>query len=89
MVFGGGGEIGGSTGCNRYFGSYRRSGSALAFGPATATRMACPHPAGTVEAAFLRALEATERFDREDGRLVLLDRRGTRVLVLERMPGAG
>ncbi len=57
------GRFSGSTGCNRILGGYRMDSADLRFTPVAGTRMACPDAeAQQVEASFLKALEATTRF---------------------------
>ena len=57
----------GSSGCNRFTGSYSQDRENVSFGPAAATRMMCAAPEGIMEqeARFLKALEtaATARFE--------------------------
>lgn len=53
----------GSGGCNRVFGGFRVNGADLRFTAVASTRRACADAeAQGVEASFLRALEATTRF---------------------------
>lgn len=62
LVLDGSGRIGGSGGCNRFFGEYRRGGGdALAITGVGSTRMACMEPAGVMEreSAYFQALERT------------------------------
>jgi heat shock protein HslJ len=65
----------GSTGCNRFVGSYTMSDSSLHFGSIATTRMACP---GRMEQerAFELALEASRHWRIADGQLELLDEQG-------------
>jgi heat shock protein HslJ len=65
------GRISGRSGCNRYAGEVRVVGDTLEIGPLASTRMACPPPQMAVETAFLQALEAAERFARDNMALVL------------------
>jgi heat shock protein HslJ len=67
------GQIVGSNGCNRYFASVE-AGEApgdLTVGPIGATRMACAEPASTVEARYMRQLQAATKFGFLLGRLAL------------------
>ena len=61
----------GYAGCNRFFGSYTLTGSALKFGPLGMTRMAC---SGTeaLETGYVKALEATTGQRVEKDKLTLL-----------------
>ena len=60
----------GFGGCNRFFGSYQVGGASLRFGAMGATRMACPEGMDQ-EQAFLRALEATTRYEVYGSKLLL------------------
>jgi putative lipoprotein len=51
-----------SAGCNRFGGTARIDGEGIAFGPAAATRMACPPPLDAAEAALATALATTARW---------------------------
>ena len=86
------GRVGGSGGCNRYFGTPTagETPGSLTFGPIGATRMACPEPAMSIETRFLSALETTTRIGLADGRLELGYARGdaSATLVFERTTGA-
>ena len=79
LLFGDDGQVGGHSGCNRFFGPFRDSGDALAIGPLASTRMACPPPLMALETAFLAALEATDGYRLEAGRLSLTGDGGTLV----------
>jgi heat shock protein HslJ len=72
----------GSTGCNRFTGSFRQEGGGLSFPhPLALTRMACPPPADTLERSFLAALEATAAHQIAGETLELRDAEG-RVRIL-------
>jgi heat shock protein HslJ len=62
-------KVQGSAGCNRMTGTYRLDGQKLKFGPLATTRMACP--AMQTETAFLKALEATTRYEVSGSSLTL------------------
>ena len=62
-------KIQGSAGCNRMSGTYQLDGEKLKFGPLATTRMACP--AMQTETAFLKALEATTRYEVKGSSLTL------------------
>ena len=69
----GDGTLGGSSGCNTYSGPYAITGTDIAVGPLATTRMACPSPAGDIEATFLGALDAAGQWSIDDaGHLVLI-----------------
>jgi putative lipoprotein len=69
-----------SAGCNRFAGTARIEGPTLAFGPAAATRMACPPPLDAAEAALATALATTARWRIDGASLQLLDAAGTTLL---------
>ena len=62
-------KVQGSAGCNRMTGTYKLDGEKLKFGPLATTRMACP--AMQTETAFLKALEATTRYEVSGSSLTL------------------
>jgi heat shock protein HslJ len=62
-------KVQGSAGCNRMTGTYQLEGQKLKFGPLATTRMACP--AMQTETAFLKALEATTRYEISGSSLTL------------------
>jgi heat shock protein HslJ len=68
-------RVSGSTGCNRFAGSYTRRGSSLTLGSLATTRMACPDGMEQ-ERAFEQALQAVQGWRRVDGILEMLDDQG-------------
>ena len=67
-------RISGSTGCNRFMGTYTPGeGYGLTLEPNGMTMMACPDPAMQQETAFLAALKATKSYRIEGATLELLD----------------
>lgn len=85
--FGGDLTVSGSTGCNRFTGSYTTSGSTLAVGPVAMTMMACTE-VGVMEqeTAFSQALSAASSFRGDSEQLELLDKSGEVLLVLTPAP---
>ena len=65
-----------TVGCNQMIGSFSLDGDALEFGPAAATRMACPPPLDAAEAALGAALDATRSHDSDGRALRLFDAEG-------------
>lgn len=65
------GQVGGSTGCNSFGGSYETAGSSLKLGEISSTLKGCPPPTGNVERAFMEQLEVASEWRIEDGELVL------------------
>jgi putative lipoprotein len=80
LVFAEDGTVSGSTGCNRFSGTYVADGSSLTFSPLAATTMACDEPASSQELAVLTGLEATASYTIEGSTLALLDGSGSLVL---------
>ena len=76
------GEVAGSAGCNRYFGSYEVDGDKLSIGPLASTLMYC-HPDGVTdqEMAYLAALGSAASYMVEGDRLEIADSAGQTVLV--------
>ena len=79
-------RVGGSAGCNRYFGGLLEGpeGGAFRLGPVGATRMMCPPPEMELERRFLEQLGATRRWERTGERLELSGE--TASLVFEARP---
>jgi putative lipoprotein len=69
-----------SAGCNRFGGTARIAGDTLAFGPARATRMACPPPLDAAEAALTAAFADTVRWEIDGRALRLRDAAGAILL---------
>jgi membrane-bound inhibitor of C-type lysozyme len=75
--------IGGTGGCNRFFGSVVVAGDTIAFGGIGSTRMFCNAPGVmAVESAFFAALESAVRFEAAGNELTLFDAAGVPVVVL-------
>jgi heat shock protein HslJ len=76
LTFAPDGRLAGSTGCNRFTGTWSQEANRLTLTPGATTLMACSDESGRQETAVLAALDATDRY-RSDGRtLVLLDPAG-------------
>ena len=73
VQFGTNGRTHGFSGCNRFMGHYSTNGRRIKIGPLASTRMACEETAMQTETRFLKMLEATTEFEREQVRLVLRD----------------
>ncbi|EKE76443.1 META domain-containing protein [Oceanibaculum indicum] len=65
-----------NAGCNQIAGGYRLEGDTLRFGDGLATRMACPEPAMSREAALTNVLKETATWRIDGDRLSLLDEAG-------------
>ncbi|MEP0546962.1 MAG: META domain-containing protein [Rhodothermales bacterium] len=86
LTFDSDGRVFGTTGCNRYFGTYELAPSgALALSNVGSTRMACPPAEMTQETRFLDALNGAERVVVEGDRLMLTASGGPQ-LTFQSMP---
>jgi heat shock protein HslJ len=59
-TFQGGQFTGVTAGCNTASGPYTQDGTSIAIGPISSTKLACPEPMATVEAAYLAALAVVD-----------------------------
>ena len=84
------GGIGGSSGCNSYFGTYTAEGSSLRIEGIGMTEMACLDPAGVMdqEQAYLQALSEVTGYRLGEGQLEMLDSTGAALLVYARQAAA-
>jgi heat shock protein HslJ len=75
-------QVSGSGSCNHFGGSYQVKNDRLTFGALAATLMACAETeVMEQESAYFAALQATARFEMEEGKLSLMDEGGKVVLV--------
>jgi heat shock protein HslJ len=74
------GTVSGSTGCNRYTGTYTVDGDALEIGKLASTNMACLPPADQAEREFLAAIDRVAGWRVEGGELALDDGDGNELL---------
>lgn len=65
------GTVSGNAGCNNYNGSYELDGNNIKFGEIASTMMYCEGPASEVESNYLIALQNSDNYVFENGRLVL------------------
>jgi len=88
-VFGDGGQIAGSGGCNRFSGPYAVEGADLAIGPLAATRKAClaPEGVGEQEAWYFAALARVGTWSFQDDRLQLRSADGALQVEYREAPG--
>ena len=82
-----GGKVSGSSGCNRFRGTFTAEGNALKIGPLATTRKACEDAVMTQEREFLRALESATTWDIVRGMLDVHRADGERVLTANAMGG--
>jgi heat shock protein HslJ len=81
--FGGGGEVSGETGCNRFTGPFGEDGEELRVGPLSTTRRACTdEDAAKQERGYLEALASVVRSERVGDRLTLFDAQGRMAVTL-------
>jgi heat shock protein HslJ len=75
-------QIGGSAGCNHYFGTYAVSGGSITISDVGSTEMYCMEPEGVMdqEQAFLAALASAARYRLAGARLEFLDATGRVIL---------
>jgi heat shock protein HslJ len=81
--FGEDGTLTGSSGCNRYRGTFRSDGHAILIGPLATTRMACPEPLMEQEARYLAALGRASRHAIDGDTLELRDDAGALEVAFE------
>ncbi|MCP4117216.1 MAG: META domain-containing protein [Desulfobacteraceae bacterium] len=79
-------RVAGFTGCNRFFGTFKREGKSLTITPMGSTMMACP-PDVTIDQAFMKTLEAVVTWKIVDGILEIYNGEGN-LLARLRMTGA-
>lgn len=85
IVFGADGQVSGSTGCNRFNGSYALTGEGLSFGSGMAmTRMACAPEAMDAERKFVDFLARVTRVTPGEGAQIRLMAGDEQAVVLER-----
>ncbi|MFC2020304.1 META domain-containing protein [Chloroflexota bacterium] len=66
------GQVAGSAGCNRYFGSYEVKGNKLSgLEPLGSTMMYCTESIMEQETQYLKALQAAESYQIKDGQLII------------------
>jgi heat shock protein HslJ len=78
------GKVVGSTGCNRFNGSYSQDGYALTIGTLATTRRACLSDAMKREQQFLVILEKVRRAEANHSTLTLKDTNGNVLAELKR-----
>jgi heat shock protein HslJ len=81
LTFLAGGKLAGSTGCNRFTGTFTQSGADLTITTGAMTMMACPGPAAEQETAVIAALGKVATAAVASDQLVLKDAQGAQLLV--------
>ncbi len=81
-VFGTGGSLVGTAGCNQYFGTYAENASSLSLSGIGSTKMFCTAPDGVMvqETEYLNRLAAVNSWRIEENRLTLFDENGKGIL---------
>ena len=77
------GSVFGSTGCNRYRGTYTVDGDSLTIDAGGSTLIACPPPKDEIERAYLAALGDVASWSMDGEQLVLSDADGNELLRYE------
>lgn len=77
------GEVNGSTGCNRYFGSYDASGKNLEISDLGWTEMACLTPEGAMaqEQQFMKLLYESSQYQINGDQLTLINSSGSLLFI--------
>lgn len=78
----------GSTGCNRFNGSYESNGNSIAFGPLATTRRACAPALNMQERRVLDALGAVTTYSYDDTGALILEGPPPHRLLARRADGA-
>jgi len=80
------GQVKGSAGCNSFFAVYVLDGDLISFSSAGITEMFCMSPQGIMEQEmnYLSALQDTVSYVITDGRLQLINAKGSTLLVFTR-----
>ena len=81
LTFLAGGRLAGSTGCNRFTGTFEQSGADLSIATGAMTEMACPGPVGEQETAVIAALARVALAAVAADNLVLKDAQGAQLLI--------
>lgn len=76
------GGVSGHSGCNNYRGTFRVDQNEITFSRMVATLMACSQPLMRQEYELYNAYTKVLRYKNEQGKVILLDRKGKPVLTL-------
>ena len=77
--FSGTNTVSGNTACNTFNGPYSVTGTALAIGPLSTTKLVCADDINGQEQAYLSALQSATRFELSGSQLILFDATGQEV----------
>jgi heat shock protein HslJ len=80
------GKVAGNGSCNRFFGPAGIAGDHITLSPLGSSRMACPEAVMNQETAYMQALQAAERFERQDPYLLMYCKGMEKPLRFTRMP---
>jgi putative lipoprotein len=84
IQFGSNGRVSGSSGCNRFTGTYEiTEDGSIKIGPIASTRMACPESAMAAEAKFFAMLDDVRSFERTQTSLALRSADGAVLMQLD------
>lgn len=87
MAFGPDGKVGGTSGCNQYFGQVERTETELTFGDAIgATRMMCEPPYDTLEQDFFETLPKAASYEVNGDMMAIMNAEGVTILRMTRTP---
>jgi heat shock protein HslJ len=76
-------RVSGSSGCNRFTGTYQEDGESISLGPLAGTRMACADEVMTAERAYLAALAEAASWSATAASLTLSNEAGEKLLRYE------
>jgi heat shock protein HslJ len=79
-------RVSGSTGCNRFTGTFEQTADGYRFSKMAVTKMACPPPLDALERAFLQALGVTASVRISENTLEMIDASGRVRMRLEAGP---
>ncbi|MGK7932690.1 MAG: META domain-containing protein [Microcystaceae cyanobacterium] len=80
------GRISGTTGCNRYLGSYQMKTEGISLKPSASTLMACVFEGlSQQEQAYLKALAEVTQYELKNGQLLLFNEQKKPILVFEKI----
>jgi len=77
LTIGDGGQVTGTTGCNRFNGPATVDGDTITFGPLATTRMACPTDVAEVERSVLHVLDGQVTYEVDGATMRLMQADGT------------
>ena len=76
------GQVSGTSGCNRFSGSYSVDGDSISIGPLASTLMGCPDPLAAQEFGFMSSLQSAATYSISEDRLELINEAGAVVVTM-------